>query len=165
MGLISLRNVEHWFKSRCIFCECLQFESLCCGNNSWHANMLQEYVELTLYLSQSLPARQWKVDFYYFFIQIFIQIIIFLQNIFVLFSFILGLSCFLRHVHPSRTGWLCCHFYGLPKSLQSQSAPQTMYKCVKGFPHPSLPEQSKPRIKIMECNLQAAELNHWAPKA
>ena len=76
-----------------------------------------------------------------------------------------GIIIFLRHVHPSRTGWLCCHFYGLPKSLQSQSAPQTMYKCVKGFPHPSLPEQSKPRIKIMECNLQAAELNHWAPKA
>ena len=76
-----------------------------------------------------------------------------------------GIIIFLRHVHPSRTGWLCCHFYGLPKSLQSQSAPQTIYKCVKGFPHPSLPEQSKPRIKIMECNLQAAELNHWAPKA
>ena len=116
-------------------------------------------------LSQSLPARQWKVDFIIFSFRSSFRSSFLLQNIFALFSFILGLSFFLRHVHPSRTGWLCCHFYGLPKSLQSQSAPQTMYKCVKGFPHPSLPEQSKPRIKIMECNLQAAELNHWAPKA
>ena len=65
---------------------------------------------------------------------------------------------------PELVGFaVTCH--GLPKSLRSQPAPQTIYRCVKGFPHPTLPEQSKPRIKIAECNLQAAELNHWAPKA